>query len=68
MNRYDKMCNIIYGYPLHHRYKYIIAHVAPMKKYKYNAMDSTNSYTDAIWLAEKYHRKDGLEWVVIENF
>lgn len=68
MNRYDKMCNIIYAYPLYHRYKYIIAHITSGKKYKYNAMDCTDSYTKAIWLAEKNHHKDGLEWVVIKNF
>lgn len=62
------MKNVIYGYPLYSKYKYIIAHTMSFTPFKYNALDGTDSFIKAILKAKLSHRKDKLEWVVIKNF
>lgn len=62
------MKNVIYGYPLYSKYKYIIAHTTSFTRFKYNALDGTNSFIKAIIKAKLSHHNDKLEWVVIKNF
>lgn len=62
------MKNIIYGYPLYTKYKYIVAHTTTFSRFKYNAMDGTNSFIKAIFKAKLFHHNDRLDWVVIKNF
>lgn len=61
------MKNVIYGYHLYARYKYIIAHTTNFSSFKYNALNGTNILIKAIFKAKLFHHKDGLEWVVIKN-
>ena len=63
-----KKINTIYGYLRYKNYNYIIAHTISFSTHKYNAVCGEDNKTKAILKALKYHYKNKLDYVVIENF
>ena len=68
-NHHERMSKMIYAYEPYKDYKYIIAFHSPSRFSKpYTAMHGTNKKFKAMQIAFTEHLRDGLEWVVIQNY
>ncbi len=68
-NYRERISKKIYAYESYKDYKYIIAFHSPSRfSEPYTAMHGTNKKFEAMRIAFTEHLRDGLEWVVIQNY